>query len=420
MGLTPLLIFSFIFGFACGSNGSQDSTSGDLTWTRDVQPIVEQHCVRCHQEDGQGTGDFTDYDTVKVMLPLMLDSIDAGRMPPPAADPDCHDYQDSDKFIIPHTSRNALEEWMNNGMPFGLERDSQIYDRRMNSLENANLTLTLKEPYKPTFTDTENPMNEYRCFALEHNQTEPFYIKALHPTVDNDSMVHHIVLAKANDNGLIEGSTNVEGVDCIDNGVFVTGNYQDGSMLGGWAPGMSPVRFPDNAGLVVQPNEKIVIQMHYYKSDSLADNATDQSGFDFEITTEAPENVVTMFPLGIRRFTIPAGNESYTITEDFELPIDINIWGVFPHMHVLGAAYEMKSEDECLVASDHYDFDNQLTYMFDGPILLEEGTRFSLSCTWDNGASNPNLIIDPPVDIGYGERTDEEMCYVFTLASLAR
>ena len=409
-----------VFGFACSSDKSQDSTVSELTWTKDVQPIVEQHCVRCHQEDGQGTGNFSDYDTVTAMLPLMIDSIDAGRMPPPSADPDCHDYQDSDKFVIPNAAVNILEQWMNNDMPYGSEADGHVYDRRMSDLENANLTLTLQEPYKPSFSDTDNPMNEYRCFALEHNQTEPFYIKALHPTIDNDAMVHHIVLAKANDNGLLDGSTNTEGVDCIENGAFVTGNYQDSAMLGGWAPGMSPVRFPKNAGLLVQPNEKIVIQMHYYKSTTLDDNATDQSGFDFEITTEAPENVVSMFPLGIQNFTIPAGDESYTVSDDFELPIGINIWGVFPHMHVLGTAYEMKTENECLVASDRYDFDNQLTYMFDQPIFLAAGTKFSLSCSWDNSTNNPNLIIDPPVDIGYGERTDEEMCYVFTLASIAR
>ena len=169
-----VLIALLTAGFGCSSDGSQDAKMKELTWTKDIQPIVEQHCVRCHQEDGQGTGNFTNYDTVTAMLPLMIDSIDAGRMPPPAADPDCHDYQDSDKFIIPHASRDLLEEWMNNDMPFGSEEDAQVYDRRMSTLENANLSLTLKEPYKPTFSDTENPMNEYRCFALEHNQTEPF------------------------------------------------------------------------------------------------------------------------------------------------------------------------------------------------------------------------------------------------------
>ena len=54
----------FAFGLACSSDKSKDSTAAELTWTKDVQPIVEQHCVRCHQEDGQGTGDFSNYDTV--------------------------------------------------------------------------------------------------------------------------------------------------------------------------------------------------------------------------------------------------------------------------------------------------------------------------------------------------------------------
>ena len=147
----------------------------------------------------------------------------------------------------------------------------------------------------------------------------------------------------------------------------------------------------------------------------LRGNATDQSGLTRN-TSEAPENVVTMFPLGIQNFTIPAGDESYTISDDFELPIGINIW-VFPHMHVLGTAYEMKTENECLVASDRYDFDNQ----FDLHVRstdFQHQTKFSLSCTWDNSTNNPNLIIDPPV-VGYGEQPTKR-CYVFTLASIAR
>jgi len=405
---------------ACNTNKGQDSTTDELTWTNDIQPIVEQHCVRCHQDDGQGTGDFTNFETVQAMAPLMLGSIDSGRMPPAAADPECHDYQDSDKFILPVASRDMLEEWIDNEMPFGKEEDIQEYSRALSKLENANLTLTLSEPYTPTFSDPDNPKNEYRCFALEHNQTEPFYIRALHPIIDNAAMVHHVVLAKANDNAVLEGSDNVDGVDCIDDGAFVGGNYQDAAMLAGWAPGMSPVEFPENAGLIVQPDEKIVIQMHYYQSESTSDTASDQSGYTFEITDEAPENVVTMFPLGVQNFTIPAGDESYTITDEFQLPVSINIWGVFPHMHVLGKAYEVTTEDECLIASDNYDFDNQLTYMYKEPVRLEANTKFSLSCTWNNGADNPDLILNPPQDIGYGERTDEEMCYAFTLASIAQ
>lgn len=411
-------LLSMLVLTACTTK-EQDSATDTVTWTKDIQPIVEQHCVRCHQEDGQGTGDFTSYEVVKSMAPLMLNAIDAGTMPPGSADPECHDYKDSEKFVVSDASRDLLATWIEAETPFGDDGDAQTYDRSQSQLENPNLVVTITEPYTPSFTDESNAKNEYRCFALEHGQTEPFYIKALHPKIDNAGMVHHVVLAKANDNAVLEGSDNIDGVDCIEDGAFIGGSYQDGAMLGGWAPGMSPVRFPDSAGLLVNPEDKIVIQMHYYQSDSLEANAQDQSGYEFEITTERPENVITMAPLGLHGFTIPAGDESYTFSDSLSLPISVNIWGIFPHMHVLGSGYEIKTEDECLLASDNYDFDNQLTYLYDQPIYIPSGTDIQMSCTWNNSTSNPDLVLNPPQDVGYGERTDEEMCYAFTLVSLA-
>ena len=417
-----LVITSVLLSLTVGCTPTKETDSAveEITWTKDIQPIVEQHCVRCHQGDGQGTGDFTDFATVDAMAPLILDAIESGRMPPGSADPECHDYQDSDKFIVPEHSKDAIRAWIDGGKPFGDNADAQTYDRSMSSLENPTLIVQLQEPYTPTFTDTANPKNEYRCFALEHNQTEPFYITALHPIIDNPSMVHHVVLAKANDNGILPGSDDKSGVDCIRDGSFIGGNYQDGAMLGGWAPGMSPVRFPENAGLMVRPTDHIVIQMHYYQSETLEEGASDQSGYAFEITTEAPEHVISMFPLGLSDFTIPAGDESYTANDNFSIPVDILIWGVFPHMHVLGSGYSLSTENQCLIASDNYDFDNQLTYMYNEPVLLPANQPFDLSCTWDNSATNPNQFANPPQDVGYGERTDEEMCFVFTLASIAR
>ena len=37
--------------------------------------------------------------------------------------------------------------------------------------------------------------------------------------------------------------------------------------------------------------------------------------------------------------------------------------------------------------------------------------------TWNNSTSNEELIHNPPTDVSYGERTDEEMCFGFTLVS---
>ena len=91
-------------------------------------------------------------------------------------------------------------------------------------------------------------------------------------------------------------------------------------------------------------------------------------------------------------------------------------------MHVLGTAYKTWIEHEdgdstCLAESKHYDFENQLQYIYESDEELNQNDTLKISCTWNNPASNPDLIHNPPIDIGYGERTDEEMCYAFGLVS---
>ena len=40
------------------------------------------------------------------------------------------------------------------------------------------------------------------------------------------------------------------------------------------------------------------------------------------------------------------------------------------------------------------------------------GDVINLECTWNNSPSNPSLIHNPPVDVTYGEGTDDEMCFM--------
>ena len=391
----------------------------ELTFYEDVQPILEQHCVRCHKSSGQGVGDFTDPEAVQQLAPLLVDAIEAGTMPPPASDPECHDYQGSETVHLSDEDAAIISDWVAMGSLLGDPRDGKVYDHSPYTLEDPDLELLIPEPYKPAFDDPRNPGNEYRCFSIAHGKDEPFYITAMHPVIDQSEMVHHIVLGKGSDEGIVPGSDGPAGADCIDGGAFITG-FQDGAMLGGWAPGMQPVQLDDGAGILVFPHEYIVIQMHYYQTGDESP-PSDQSGYAFK-TSDTAEHSVQMFPLGTQGFLIPAGAESYTYGDDLQLPFGINVWGIFPHMHVLGSGYEMDytdhdGETHCLARSDGYDFDNQLMYMYRKPERIERDERIRISCTWNNSESNPDLIHNPPVDVGYGERTDEEMCFGFSLIS---
>jgi hypothetical protein len=304
-------------------------------------------------------------------------------------------------------------------MKEGDPASAQEYERDVFTLKDADLTVTMTEPYTPAFNLENNPGNEYRCFSIEHGRTDPFYITAVHPVIDNQDLVHHVVIAKADSEGIIENSDRTEGTGCIRRGGAFIRDFEHGAMLSGWAPGMRPVELEQDVGMLVQPDEYIVIQVHYYQNPD-ASHTSDQSGVSFR-TTDAVDHVVQMIPYGTSGFTIPAGESDYTITDDISIPIGYRIWGIFPHMHILGSRYSFSvgrgEEEVCLAQSDHYDFENQLSYIFHDDVEVEANTPFNISCSWDNGVDNPNLVHNPPIDISSGERTDEEMCFGFTLIS---
>ena len=409
--------------------GGDDTIDIGPTFHADIRPMLDQYCMRCHTEGGQGGLSFEDPALVQTLASVMLDRIESREMPPPAADPNCRDYVGSEYMFVPEAEIARFGEWVEAGTPLGtVEEQPQLDLPVWAELPDADLNLRMPEPYEPRFDDEANPGNEYRCFILEHDSEEPYYITALHPIVDDASLVHHIVIFKQEikETGAYAPDNydpNV-GVNCIDNMRGLSAG-----MLAGWAPGMVPVELPSGTGLKVEPNEQLIIQMHYFLPTPEALGRKDRSGYAFR-TAETVERELYMFPLGetgSNAFTIPAGDASFTHTSSLELPgfitDDITIYTTFPHMHVLGTGYRgwidrYEGEEDCIVESQQYDFGNQLTYVLNEPVTVTGGDTVNFSCTWDNSANNPNNFYDPPRDVRYGERTDEEMCFAFTVMEI--
>jgi hypothetical protein len=184
---------------------------------------------------------------------------------------------------------------------------------------------------------------------------------------------------------------------------------------------MAPVDFGDE-GMKVEPGDQIILQMHYFQSGSAEQQ--DQSAYALK-TTESVNRQVMMYPYGPTDFKIPAGEEAHSATAEMTNPYaDLRILGVFPHMHWLGTGYASTISNTdgeqvaCLAQADRYDFDFQSTFMFKEPVVWKLGDTVHTTCTWDNSEDNPNQFNDPPEDIGFGEGTNEEMCfflYYFTL-----
>lgn len=404
----------------CPSEGEPEpAPQTDFTYYADIKPMLDTHCTRCHQPGGQGVGDFTNDGEAMALAERMRARVDAGEMPPPVSDPSCRDYEGSEHLSMPEDKRMMLAEWVDGGKPMGEEADYIHPGEVVAQLDSVDMTIRLENAYTPTFADPQNPGNEYRCFVVEHGQDEDFFLTGMNPLIDAESLVHHIVLFKMPREEIWDDYDPMVGKDCIDG----TGGADINGMIAGWAPGALPVKLDEGLGLRVNADDVLVMQMHYFLPGPEAAGLSDQSGYEFTIASTV-DTPIRMFPAGIFDFEIPANAEAHTESDTINLPEDIalKVYGVFPHMHVLGKGYRVWAEQdgvETCIAEGDYDFDNQLTYMFKEPLDFAPGSKLNISCTWNNSPSNPDLILDPPQDTYYGERTDEEMCFAFTLASIS-
>jgi hypothetical protein len=63
------------------SKSSLLESTGIITFENGVSKILSEHCITCH-DSGNPSGDFTSYDSVIENLPLILENVASGSMPP--------------------------------------------------------------------------------------------------------------------------------------------------------------------------------------------------------------------------------------------------------------------------------------------------------------------------------------------------
>jgi hypothetical protein len=394
---------------ACQNGTGPDTTdSGAPKYYGDVQPILQQHCVRCHTEGGVAPMSLEDPASTVLLAETIRGKIDSGLMPPPAPDPSCAPYKDSDKWTLSEAEKQVIRDWADGGAELGDPADATVY-AGPESTAPFDAELRGSVPYSPHF---RSDGNDYRCFRLDVGNATAEYLTGFEALVDQSPEVHHVVLFRDSSNS---ASASTSGFSCSG---FGDDNWQ---YLGAWAPGASPLLLPEDAGIRFEPNTTLVLQMHYFGAGGET-GTPDQSGFGLHLADSVTHQVFAM-PFGANQFTIPAGEKYDKTGVERWAPTDgrWKILGMWPHMHVLGDGMDMHIDrkdgtSQCLVDLEGWDFHNQIVVDLDEAVDLGPGDQVSTTCFWDNRelSVNPKQFNDPPEDVKWGEGTHDEMCFSFT------
>lgn len=397
------------------------TTDAQVTYASDIAETIYAKCASCHRPGEIGPMTLTSYDEVSSWGITIAHVTSNGIMPPWQADPSYSHFLEEN--FLTDEEISMISEWVDNGMPRGdVSEEPEFPDFPTGSvLGTPDLVLEMEEAW----LHEGNNEDGYRYFVLPTNLLEDKVIKAVEFRPGNSRIVHHALLfedvegvAAANDAATPEygfdgfGSFSGNGAESI----------LDQKQFPGYVPGQKPLRYPDGVGQVLQAGADVVVQIHY--APWPVDEA-DKSSINIFFMDEANEvferevDSHIMVPLQSvinAAFFIPANTER-TFHGRYEVPRDVSLVNIAPHMHLLGKDWEIwleKPDGEIvnLIRIPDWDFNWQGTYYFDRYIVAPEGSIINAVASYDNTTANPNNPNNPPQFVTWGEGTADEMYFL--------
>ena len=267
----------------------------------------------------------------------------------------------------------------------------------------------------------------YQNFIAPTNFTEDKWVKAVELRAGAPAAVHHI-LAYARTPGaerrppsfnlipvgeLAEAAARTQAERAQRSGRPARRQRRGpGTLIGSMGPGTNPMVFEPGTALKLPMGTQVVFQIHY---TATGEPMTDRSRIGFLFADEPPEHELRFGQILNPYFELPAGEANQRVDALVEFTEDTEVYALFPHTHLRGKRwqYELIYPDgrrEPVLSVPAYDFNWQIYYQFEEPLMVPKGARLEASAWYDNSAANKSNP-DPSADVRWGEQTWEEMHY---------
>ena len=370
-----------------------DSPKAAVTFTDDIAPILNQHCVECHREGEIAPFALTDYDEVVGWGQMMLEVIDQGRMPPWHADPKIGHFVGERQ--MPQKARETIAAWLDQGMPEGGPEDlppMPQWNAGWHLPTDPDVEISMRDrPFQVPADDVV----EYQYYVVDPQWQEDRWIRAAQVVPGNPRVVHHAIVFVRPPDG-----SDTRGI----------------GWLGAYVPGQRTVMLPPGHARRIPAGSKLVFQMHYTPNGRKTSDIS-RVGVWFADPADVTHEVFTRVAIN-HEFEIPPRTEDH----DVHMALDqfapgSRLLGATPHMHLRGKSFRLTAryEDETsepLLHVPHYDFNWQHYYQFAEPLELDAIDSLEMTVTFDNSIENP-VNPAPEEYVTWGDQTWEEMAIAF-------
>lgn len=377
----------------------------DVTFTRDIAPIVFEACASCHRPDGPGPFSLTTYQDVRRRATQIVDVTRRRFMPPWKVEPSVGHFVGQ----RPLTDREigVIERWAASGAPEGdparVPALPAFAARWL--LGTPDLVVTPEAPFMLPAEQSD----VFRIFAIRVPVTRRTYVTGIEFHPGNGRVVHHanIRIDRTDATRRMDEADPLPGYDGL---MPRSAAYPDGHFLG-WTPGQVAPLVPADLAWTLEPGSDLVVQLHLQPSGAV-EEVLPEIGFYF--SNQPPRRTPSILRLGSQGIDIPPGDPTYVIRDSYVLPVDVELLAVQPHAHyrareILGIAELPDGSARQVMRITDWDFRWQHVYRFQTPQRLPKGTRLLMQFTYDNSAGNPRNPERPPSRVFWGQRSRDEM-----------
>ena len=382
------------------------SAADSVTFTRDIAPVVFEHCASCHRPGESGPFSLLTYADVKKRARQIAEVTEKRLMPPWLPDGPIGQFL-QDRRLSP-TQVELFRQWYRAGAPEGNPADLPPMPHWAGGWQLGKPDLVVQMP-KPYTLQAEG-RDVYRNFVVPVPIGERRYVRAVEFRPDNRRIVHH-AFVKVDASGQAhyleskDGQPGFGGMNLPDGIKMPSGYFLS------YQPGKMPSSEPSGYGWTLEPGQQLVFQTHL-KPTGKPETLQAQAGLFF--TDIKPTNLTLVLSLSSLNIDIPAGTNAWVLEDNFSLPVEADLLSVLPHAHYLGKqlggfAVMPDGRSESVVLIPDWDFNWQGDYRYSRPVHLPAGTSLRMRFVYDNSADNPRNPHHPPQEVVYGPQSSDEM-----------
>lgn len=426
-------------GLLMGAAGTESTPPGPgrLTFYRDVLPILQNNCQSCHRPGEIAPYSFMTYQETRPWAAAIKLAVLTKKMPPWYADPQYGHFSNV-RQLTPEQIR-TLVSWAEGGALEGDPKDKPAQKQFVDgwNIGQPDRVIEMPMAYKVAAEGTI----DYQYIVIPGGFTQDTWVRAAEVRPGNPAVVHHVIafVRPPGSKWLQDAQPGVPFVPKraeerkSEDGQAKQAQPQpqpqtrradegnggnDQELLVGYAPGLQPTELHDS-GTLVRAGSDLVLQMHYTANGT---EATDKTKIGLIFAKTPPNHRHLTVPAVNRGFVIPPNQDNYEVKSQVLLQQQVLLTDLMPHMHFRGKDFLFKviyptGETETLLSVPKYDFNWQMGYELQRPIVLPKGTRIECTAHFDNSINNPHNP-DPTKEVKWGEQTWEEMMIGFVGVSV--